>query len=133
MASVFKVVGVNHRWSLFRVVVRLGADQFGSARLGGRPTWVSRIGADLGQPAWLIRFGGRRPPALMFGGGRRSAVGGGRWSAAVGGRRSAVGGGRRSAVGARKLAQTFEALQILASPTQILARPAQILAHPQKA
>ncbi len=61
MASVFNVVGVNHGWSLFQVVVRLGADQFGSAGLGGRPTWVSRIGADLGQPAWLIRFGGRRP------------------------------------------------------------------------
>ena len=72
MASVFKVVAANHRWYLFRVVVRQWSD------LG--PTWVSRHG----------RSG-------LAATGRRSAVDGGR-RLAVGGRRSAV-GGRRSAVG----------------------------------
>lgn len=98
MASVFKVVGVNNWWSLFWLVVALGSDQFGSAGLDYRPTWV--IGADLGQ----LRFGGRRPPALMFGGGRRSAAIGGdlgdRRRSAVNGRRSAalLFGGRLLAV-----------------------------------
>ena len=93
MASVFKVVWVNHWWYLFLVVVRLVADQFGSAGLGGRPTWAGWIGADLGEPAWLIKFGGRRPLALMFGGGRRSAAVGGQRRRAFGVRpRSAVGG-----------------------------------------
>ena len=55
MASMFKVVGVSRQRSLFRVVVHLGADQFASTELGGRAT--SRMGADLGHPAWLIMSG----------------------------------------------------------------------------
>ena len=43
-----------------------------------------QVDANLGQPAWLRRFCGRRPLALLFGGGRRLAAMGTRRSAAVG-------------------------------------------------
>ena len=88
MASILKVVGVCARWSLFRVVVRLGAD----------------LGRQDCQLSWLIMFCGRRLEALIFGGWRQSAVGG---PSADGGRRTAVGGrsadvGRRTLVGDRR-------------------------------
>ena len=80
MASIFKVVAVYDRWSLFRVVVRL----------------VAHLGQQDSQLSWPIMFCGRRLAALIFGGRRQSAVGG--WRTAVGGRRTAVGGRRTAAL-----------------------------------
>ena len=97
MASISKVVAVCPWWSLFRVVVRLGAD----------------FGQQDCKLSWPIMFCGRRLAPLIFGGnrrtvGRRSAVGRRKVSGRTadgrrtdGGRRTAVGGAHRcSAAGA---------------------------------
>ena len=60
MASIFKVVAVWARWSVFQVVDMLGAN----------------LGQQDCQLSWPIMFCGRRPAALIFGGGRWSADGG---------------------------------------------------------
>ena len=69
IASIFKVVAVCSRWSLFRVVVQLGGD------LGQQDCQLS-----------CPIVPRRRLAVLIFGGRRQSAVGG-RWTA-VGGRRT---------------------------------------------